>query len=462
MKDSVPLRGFRSIYWFVLALLVVSCGDKETAKHTILVMDEGFDTNVSLFAEKLEGSYTVACDVDTPSGGSSSKTPLDFREAKATLWAELLQSDETCGLREGIKPKQDRFKAVSKFRSRWNDMILGRQYGDTLFQEKDFKTITDVMDSTFADPEFRFHGTATGGTIVRDNPYARLVLVETVFSGSKESENGYTCLNQDDINVLTRVLSDPDILNAYATRPLSRLRRDMDSLMNRHHVEFINESFGTTPRAVIDDLQNRNNCPPVDLRPYFAAWGGIHKEWEKGRPAFHALTLRSAGNHGVAVESSRSSFDCYERRDPFLMIGSYGPKYTRSTFSNYGGCVDLFAPGERVIAPLPGGWLYPMVGTSFSAPLVVRLASMLSGSGTDPFDAAAVRQRVISLLDGKLFIPRSSFPENATYEPGSDQTMPAMGIRSTDDESSFPSPPLDLVSIYESLELLQRLTRSRH
>ncbi len=48
----------------------------------------------------------------------------------------------------------------------------------------------------------------------------------------------------------------------------------------------------------------------------------------------------------------------------------------RSGFSNYGSCVDIFAPGEAIESTLPGNRVGLMSGTSMAAPHVVGVAAL--------------------------------------------------------------------------------------
>ncbi len=50
---------------------------------------------------------------------------------------------------------------------------------------------------------------------------------------------------------------------------------------------------------------------------------------------------------------------------------------TRASFSNYGPCLDLFAPGDNIASSLVTGDYGLMSGTSMAAPLVAGVVAML-------------------------------------------------------------------------------------
>ena len=51
---------------------------------------------------------------------------------------------------------------------------------------------------------------------------------------------------------------------------------------------------------------------------------------------------------------------------------------SRSYFSEYGSCVDTFAPGEQIYSTVPGNSYAYLSGTSMATPLVAGLASYLA------------------------------------------------------------------------------------
>ncbi len=94
-------------------------------------------------------------------------------------------------------------------------------------------------------------------------------------------------------------------------------------------------------------------------------------------------------NSGVTVVAAAGNGDanhvgvdaCTEspaRLPAAITVASVGKARTESTFSNYGACVDLYAPGESVlVASSQTGVLATGSGTSFSAPLVSAAAAQV-------------------------------------------------------------------------------------
>lgn len=62
-------------------------------------------------------------------------------------------------------------------------------------------------------------------------------------------------------------------------------------------------------------------------------------------------------------------------------VGATDKNDNRSTFSNYGKAVDVFAPGTDVLSTWIGGSTKSISGTSMATPHIAGLAAYLAGKG---------------------------------------------------------------------------------
>jgi hypothetical protein len=76
--------------------------------------------------------------------------------------------------------------------------------------------------------------------------------------------------------------------------------------------------------------------------------------------------------------------------------------------------VDLYAPGESIIAPYAGGWLLPVDGTSFASPMVVRYVSLTAAI---PFSPGPAKTALLGLRASDGSLPISLFPNDFFYRP---------------------------------------------
>jgi len=145
------------------------------------------------------------------------------------------------------------------------------------------------------------------------------------------------------------------------------------------------------------------------------------------------LILHASGNDGADNDLKDNFPSPYSQKfnttaDNFLNIGaSSDPKISKSLaadFSNYGKeNVDLFAPGVKIYATLPGKSKYGnLQGTSMSTPIVTGLAALLR-SYYPELSAVQIKK----ILVGSVMIPDSTI-EN--IKPGPDHTPVAFAALS--------------------------------
>lgn len=118
-------------------------------------------------------------------------------------------------------------------------------------------------------------------------------------------------------------------------------------------------------------------------------------------------TVVAAGNSDQdACQSSPASSG--GTSGPAITVGSVGMSGSKSSFSNYGSCVDVYAPGENVISAWIGGpnMVNSLSGTSMATPHVTGIVAYAMGNATLAQDPGLmkewVRMTALQLSDGTL------------------------------------------------------------
>ncbi|KAI7262591.1 hypothetical protein KC345_g9389 [Hortaea werneckii] len=104
----------------------------------------------------------------------------------------------------------------------------------------------------------------------------------------------------------------------------------------------------------------------------------------------------AAGNQHVDA-CGRSPSDSGGRGGPAITVGSVGMEGRESSFSNFGDCVDVYAPGEEIISSWIGGrnMIESLSGTSMATPHVTGIvACAMAGNATLAGDPGLMKEWV--------------------------------------------------------------------
>ncbi len=388
-------------------------------QQNVMVIDEGMDLSVPDLQGRVAAAYTETCVQSSGGGGSLVPPggPVDagpqFDSLKQMFIAAFAQTDDSCHLRLGISSKPDPLAAVAKYKQRWNQMVRANQVGGQVFATAEWSELTAALDKELQ--TFAYHGTSTSTTIAHDNPNVRLVLVERELQSESQLQAGFTCFDQAEIDQVVALLNDPDVFAAAARQPAT-LDTELAAAMASHKVGLVNESFGASSRAALENLQAAN-CPdqPIDLSAYFTVLSAVDVAHAATLTGPAALTLKAAGNDGALIDSGADALDCVPGDPTTLLVGSYDPANgTQNMFSNHGACVAVYAPGQGIVTTYAGGWLFYVDGTSFASPLTAWFAS---ANAPSPFSVSSARQVVLANVDGAQQLPASLFPADFFYAP---------------------------------------------
>lgn len=168
---------------------------------------------------------------------------------------------------------------------------------------------------------------------------------------------------------------------------------------NVYGVKVLNDSGSGSTSGIVagmdfvaGDARNRN-CP-----------NGVFANMSLGGGLSTALNQAAARmvSNGifVAVAAGNSNADARTfspASEPTVCtVGSSDSSDRKSSFSNYGSIVDIFAPGSNVVSTIPGGGTGTKSGTSMAAPHIAGLAAYIAGL-EGPSNPQALCSRLVTL-----------------------------------------------------------------
>jgi subtilisin family serine protease len=403
-------------------------------QQNVMVIDTGIDLTASDLQGRVAAVYTETC-ANSAGGSSDAAAPpaVDagpaFDALKQQYLAQLAQPDDTCDLHTGISGKPDPLASIDKYKTRWNAMVRANQSISQAFTYAEFQTLMTPLNQEYMN--FNYHGTATSSTVAHENPDVRLVLVERQLGSESDLTTNFPCIQQADIDQLVDLLNDPQVYAAFVAQP-AQIDAKLAAAESQYDVGIVNESFGAASRQALEMLQAQNCSQPVNLSAYFQLLDQATNAHNAAIGGPSVLTVQAAGNDGVQINSGADSLSCDLNDPKSLLVGAYNPgTLVQNSFSNFGACVDLFAPGQAIVVEYAGGWLLWADGTSFASPLTARYASM-SATVPAPFAPPTARTAVLAAIQpSNQFLPVSLFPQDFFYQPAqttTDFVIPAAAV----------------------------------
>lgn len=152
-----------------------------------------------------------------------------------------------------------------------------------------------------------------------------------------------------------------------------------------------------------------------------------------------ALVVAAAGN-----SNDNACLYSPARAPAALTVGATAEDDSRSFYSNYGSCLDLFAPGDNILSAWVGGnkATHTMSGTSMAAPLVSGAAALYLQANPASWPAGVTYAINRSATTGKVSDPAGSINRLLyTLLWDLDALEPAGEITSTRPEYSWTSVP---------------------
>ena len=433
-------------------------------QQNVMVIDEGIDLTASDLQGRVAATYTETCvDDSSDAGAAGTGGAVDggpsFDTLKQMYLAALSHPDDSCHLTAGISAKPDPLDGVAQYKGRWNAMVRANQTPTEAFSSTEISKLRAPINAELS--SFGYHGTATSTSVAHENADVRLVLVERALGSESSLQTNFPCFAQAEIDQTVDLLNDPQIYAASVNQP-AEIDAELASAQSMYDVGIVNESFGAASRQTLEMLQ-QENCPTtVDLSAYFALLDKMTNDHNATISGPAVLTVVAAGNDGVKIDSGSDSLACDLGDPKSLLVGAYNPaSLARNMFSNYGACVNVYAPGQAIVVEYAGGWLTWASGTSFSAPLTARYASMTAAA---PFDPVAERTALVAKADPtSQILPIGLFPSDFFYVPGTaDPEFVVSGLSASAARvAPSPRPPTryELHRVFGPLNRLKHLRR---
>jgi subtilisin family serine protease len=218
-----------------------------------------------------------------------------------------------------------------------------------------------------------------------------------------------------------------------------------------HDVKVLNQNGSGSYVGVIagiDYVAQINNADPSrNIVMNLSLGGGFS-------PALNSA-INSAADSGVVVvvaagnsneDACNSSPASAERA---LVVGSINNSNQRSVWSNWGSCVDIFAPGSGILSLSPNSGTSTKWGTSMASPHVAGVAALYlqARKSTDFITSDGLEDQLSSNLEGSpnlristAKLPLVALPTQSPSRAPTRQPTPAPTLQPTREPTGRPTP----------------------
>ncbi len=399
-------------------LFLSACGSPQTSqthstnykpKHTVLIVDYGFDFNHPIYKNKIKKYVRLNCKDDQRK--DKFKGLKTYEEFKKQSFEDLQRKEVDCVVEASPSAMiSDKFSKILPQLKSWNQAMKAADFD--AFNDRQFNYIENVV--TGEEGKFEYHGTAVASILAYENDID-LVLVDTQFD-SPETEEVLKCPKQMHVDWETRLWKDADF-QALSVEKVKRsvMNSTIVGLANAYKPSFLNMSFGSDPYKVREEKLAKKGCAAVMMKENYAADRALtamtEGELDKMITA-DPIYIQSAGNEGVATHSLEDYEACAAPGKNEINVGSHDLNGNLSEFSNFGDCVAMHTLGENILAYTPFGFLYAFEGTSFSTPMAIRFLTKKFAAGTPSAD---IMKAIPTLVDKNKNLKENLWPKNLIF-----------------------------------------------
>ncbi len=139
------------------------------------------------------------------------------------------------------------------------------------------------------------------------------------------------------------------------------------------------------------------------------------------------VVVVAAGNDGNQTDTALHNACLYSpaREPQAITVGSSTSNDARSGFSNYGTCVDLFAPGSSILSTWLNGGTATLNGTSMASPHVAGAVAAIWGTNLALTSTSIQTMTLASVSANKLSDTRTGSPNLLLHVPSGSGVAPS-------------------------------------
>ncbi len=371
-------------------------------EHIVMLVSTGFDPEHEAYKNQILEKYSIICKTE---GSEDKKSSLRDLSVQLRSNAKTLLFGDKCEIYKGIFAynHNNENQEHKQYLSQWNASLRANTYPQHF----------DEMSKNLEIETLKSEGTTLASILTYKNPNVGIILVDTRNRGIYFSSQCDEI--QKNYEEGLKILKDKNVENQLLEKADLSEWKILDTFAKRHRVTLLVKpnslSKGDLKKHLLVDKKCSRSVYKA-AKMFYTERSYIIEKIAKRLGIFYDqepfLTIQSAGDEATRIDSKKEFFDC-SPSDNHIVVGACD-SHSRKLFenTNYGKCVDFYAPGTHVIVNTPSNFLFWKDGSDFATALVARY---ITKEFMPRVKVTEVQKELNKRLNNERFLPFDSFED---------------------------------------------------
>lgn len=366
-------------------------------KARVLLYASQFDPDLAAIKGTVIATYTVK-HTTVPQIDYFELAKLPFEAAKKIFLDHIIANQSEKKLTEGITAvRSPNLASIAQYRDLWNAKqdaeFRGSAFGPSALlssaTSEQWNIVAGKVHNGLNLATEPYFGSLWASIIGFRNPNVEFVLVDDSEKSPMQKKIDETeCVPKEILNFWTRLISDPDAIEAVKQTPPNDFEKDLDAMAIKHRIDYavhLDQDFDILIPKIAEKISSLTECDNgSEMVAFTKAVGNleaVNTLLKKRALKSGALMIQQSGEGDQRLDSPADFLIC--NAEKYIFVGAIGNDNEVLPGTNFGKCVDVFAPGQDVGGFVPDNYLVIAGRTVVAMAVFTRYLTQNFPAGTD-------------------------------------------------------------------------------